>query len=195
MPELHQQVDQSNEYTDAELSDVIDSVSAAIASSMLNGEKADNAKKAAEETKMGAYASAHNVFESFGLDRDAKATEYRQNGPYCEFQRDCCIAISKKLKDPVTSTKRGDNQYSPRVKKAWSRLVVAYRENNEDTTQSESDVRNKITAAFNAKINKEKAAVFDTLVQALRDENTTSEELDVLHGRCVALADAIDARS
>jgi hypothetical protein len=182
-----------NEYSDQEISDIIDSVSEGLAKGMADEAKADNVKAAAAQKKSDAYIQMHNVFEALGLDRDGKATDYRANGVYQEIQRDCCIALSKKLKDPVAAGARGAPRFSQRVSKAWSRLVTAYREDG-DNTQSEADVKNKAKAAEVVKMNKEKGALFDVLVQTLRDPDGTDDQITVIHQRMIALAEVFDAK-
>ena len=190
---MPQPIEQTNEYTDAEISEVVASAISALAETMGTEDKISVAKAKADETKAQAYESVHNLFESFGLDREAKATDYRQNGAYAEVARDICTGLSKKLKDPVAASKRGDPMFSMRVKKAWSRLVVAYREAREDT-QSEADKAAKATMAKTNKTNKIKASLFDVLVGALRDPETTAETIEVIHGRFTSTAEDIEAR-
>jgi hypothetical protein len=182
-----------NSYSDQEISDIIDSVSEGLAKGMADEAKADNVKAAAAQKKSDAYTQMGNLFEALGLDREAKATEYNNNGVYLEVKRDCCIALSKKLKDPISSGARGAPRFSQRVSKAWSRLVTAYREDSPNT-QSEADVRNKAKAAETVKINKEKAAIFDVLVQTLRDPDGTDDQITIIHQRAIALAEVFDAK-
>jgi hypothetical protein len=183
----------SQAYSNEEYEDVVKSVASSLAEVMVLEDKTSRAKASADETKANAYGQAHALFESFALDREAKATEYKKNGLYNETQRDICDLLSKKVKDPVKTSKRGDSIYTDRIKKAWSRIVTAYRQSNEGT-QSEADVKAKQTMALKNKQNARKAAVFDVLVEALNDPDASNEAIQAIHDRCLALANEINVQ-
>lgn len=142
-------------------------------------------KEAGTAKKLAAYEKAHDLFDFFGLDKEAKsAREYDQIPEYAYFKDAVGNAISGKLKDKVLNNdKTGRPKFSDRVNKQISRMVLAWRKGTEGT-QSEADVAGKARLAEKKKLAMQMAQLFKQVIAAHAGEDVDATK--VLLDRAVA---------
>lgn len=126
------------------------------------------------------YTSIHEVMESYGLDRGVdNAKVYKDNADYEALRTNWCTRMSERRSEKINLTKDGAPIFGDAVKKQWSRMVTAYREHNEDGTQSAADQAAKAAKADKIRTDGLKAVLLDAVsdsyekLRSLEDDRLT----------------------
>ena len=176
----------TNGYTIAEQDAIIGEVAGLLANSNKAGDAAAKSKTQSAEMQSRAKQQIFPLFDTFGLDKDAKISEWKKNPDFFHTYNDLGKALSKRLKDKVTESKQGNPVFSGRVKKQLSRLTTAYRTGNIDGTQSDADLAAKEAAKERSAANKIKAKLFDEIFEVYGQEDHDEDALEVVMDRALA---------
>lgn len=173
-------VGDNSRVTRDEIEKVAKQVGDSLAGVMNADGRIEKAKGQADTLRKEAAANLFPVFDRIGLEPEwgkefsAKAKEFDE---FNELQRQVCEHLSKKVKDPIEYTSKGVPIFSGRVKKAWSRLTISYREGG-DGGQTKADSSARDAAKERAKTNTAKAEMMDHIIIAHKDGN--AEKVDTL---------------
>lgn len=157
----------SNSFTYDQLEAIVqETTENAAAASKMDGKGREHLEKAKSLLKT-VYSRVHEVLETFGLSREVEnAKAYKDNADYETFRVQWCTALTKARRESTKVSKTGDVLFNDAVKKQWSRMITAYRENNADGTQSAADIEAKAAKSQRNKTNEMKAMIFDALVDS-----------------------------